>query len=130
MRVEVAEEELVEFEPCGELSLDVSDSLQELVEDRTGLFEVMVARKPILHARKKRLRGIRATSCVCGRQEKLLAREVATPIQEFMSEADKVLLYQYLKAPSRPIIGIQAELRYSRQLRCAVPPIGTVDEHV
>jgi hypothetical protein len=40
--MKVAEEELVELEPSGELSLNVSDGFQKLMEHRAGLFQVLV----------------------------------------------------------------------------------------
>jgi hypothetical protein len=40
--MKVTEEKLVELEPSGELSVNVSDGFQELVEHRAGLFQVLV----------------------------------------------------------------------------------------
>jgi hypothetical protein len=62
----------------------------------TGHCEMMIARKPILHDCKMCLSNIRATGCVRGvNQSRRTSREMATPIQESMSKAEK--------SPSRSI---------------------------
>jgi hypothetical protein len=93
VRVQVAQEELVELEARRELPLDVVHGLQELVEHGTRLFDMVVSHEPILHAREQGLCDISAATTIHWRQEELLARKVATPVQKSMSKAHEVLLY-------------------------------------
>jgi hypothetical protein len=76
-----------------------SDYFQELVGDRTGLCEMRIGRKPILHAYKMCLSNIRATGRVRRGQPVKRNFSRGQPHRS-RNPAEKVLLDQYLKVPA------------------------------
>ena len=61
-------------------------------------------------------------------QEELLARQATTPIQEFMTKADKTFLDQYLKAPHQYGSKLSCDIADSCAVR--IPPTRTMDENM
>lgn len=124
---------LVELEPLWELPLHLSYRLQELVEHRTCLLQVLLRRKLALHRRKKRLcrfRARRIGHVARWGDEKLFGGEMAAPVEELVPERHPVLLYEDLEARHCSVERVQAELGQRGQLRGPIPAIGAMDEHM
>lgn len=123
------EETLVELETLWVLPLNLPNTLEKLVEDRTCLLQVLLRCKLVLHRREERLgtTGVRIPGWC---NEKLLGREMSTAIEELVAERNPVFLDEDLKAVHRPVVGVETELRERRKLGGAVPAIRAVDENV
>ena len=98
MVVQVTQERLVELKAIGELPLHIAHRLEELVEDGTGLLDVMITNKAILHACEECTRAARSVRrALRRREEEFVRREVSTSVKETMPERQPVFLHEHLE---------------------------------
>ena len=89
MIVELPQESFIVLEPLRELSLELTDRFEELVEDRRGFLDVSLRREPILDGGKERLCSFCAAARFCrggGREKEFIGGEMAAAVEEFMPE--------------------------------------------
>jgi hypothetical protein len=149
MGVQGAEECLVEFEAGGELALDLADAVEELVEDRRGLFEMgggtagellldrgeeggssSFRRCRWLWDRVVIVEGAVWVGGGRGGGKELVGGEMAASIEELVAKGEEVFLDEDLEAFKGTVKGIEAELGKGGELGGSIPAVGAVNEDV
>ena len=77
MIVELTQESLIEFKPLWELSLYLSDSIKELMEDWAGFLQMVRATESILHGGNECLRCIRPRRIYASAERLLVEAQLA-----------------------------------------------------